>query len=380
MDELEPLATALREELGSPSNAWHDAQRVRVQARLRAPAPHPLRRAAPWALASFLLLSVLVGVLALRPGERGDELLVAEGLKGPFELPDGSSIALDPGARGRLLVGDESVRFDLEQGRASFDVNPSRRRAWSVTAGKNEVRVVGTRFSVTYELGEEFEVEVQRGAVTVKVPGRPTNVELGAGEHFREHSPRSQPAVAAAPRTAVEADGTTRMLVPPSGSRSADDAPAPPGSDWQARYRAGKYADALALARASGVVNRLGELSPSALSDLGEAARLAGDSDLAVRALTVLLRRFPGTPESREAKFLLGRVQALRGDGSAAIEAFEGYLAGGATRYESEALGRLMELYAARGDDARARESARRYLERAPKGPYQRLAQSLLSR
>ena len=37
-----------------------------------------------------------------------------------------------------------------------------------------------------------------------------------------------------------------------------------------------------------------------------------------------------------------------------------------------------MELYSARGDAERAREMARRYLERAPSGPYHRLARSLV--
>ena len=41
-------------------------------------------------------------------------------------------------------------------------------------------------------------------------------------------------------------------------------------------------------------------------------------------------------------------------------------------------LGRLMELYSAGGDQQKAREMARRYLDRAPKGPYGRLARSLL--
>jgi TolA-binding protein len=378
MDELEPLSTALRTELGSPSKAWHDAQRARVQAGLRAPAPRSLSRATPWALAALALLAVLVGVVVSRSGETLDQTLVAEALAAPFELGDGSSIALDPGARGHLVVREDSVRFALERGRARFDVNPERRRTWSVTAGKNEVQVLGTRFSVVYGLGEEFDVEVERGTVSVRVPDQPARIELKAGEHFRERSPRGRSATAApSANTASAPNGTAE---PASEAKSAGDAPLLPSSDWQARYRAGKYAEALALARASGVVHRLAELSPAALSDLAEAARLAGDSDLAVRALMSLLKRFPATAEGREARFLLGRVQALRGQAAAAIESFEGYLAGGATRYESEALGRLMELYAARGDDARARESARRYLERAPKGPYQRLAQSLVSR
>jgi TolA-binding protein len=136
----------------------------------------------------------------------------------------------------------------------------------------------------------------------------------------------------------------------------------------------------LSLVRASGVDRRLGELSPGALSELAEAARLGGDAELAARALTTLLRRFPGAPEAREGRFLLGRVHALRGDRAAAIDAFESYLGRGVSSvYANETLGRLMELYTARGDAERARGIARRYLERAPNGPYRRLAQSLVN-
>jgi hypothetical protein len=38
-----------------------------------------------------------------------------------------------------------------------------------------------------------------------------------------------------------------------------------------------------------------------------------------------------------------------------------------------------MELYAARGEDERAHPMASRYLEKAPDGPYRRLARSLVA-
>jgi TolA-binding protein len=150
-------------------------------------------------------------------------------------------------------------------------------------------------------------------------------------------------------------------------------------SDWQTPYRQGNYAASLTRARAIGVKKLIDELSPKSLAELADAARLGGDPELAVRALTALQKRFPGSAEAREGKFLLGRVHALRGDKNAAIGAFEDYLAQkGASTYATEAIGRLMELYSGRGDTERARAMAERYLERAPNGPYQRLARSLL--
>jgi TolA-binding protein len=153
-----------------------------------------------------------------------------------------------------------------------------------------------------------------------------------------------------------------------------------PNAEWRDRYRDGQYAESLALLRTSGVAERLEELRPSILSEVADAARLGGDPNLAVRALTVLMRRFPSAPEARDGKFLLGRVHVQRGDGAAAIAAFESYLKlGGSPHYANEAMGRLMELHAARGEDERARAMASRYLESAPDGPYRRLARSLVA-
>jgi TolA-binding protein len=384
-DELEPLATALRQELGTPPAAWQDAQRARLREGLRRPVRrHALRRATPWLVASVALAGAVIWFVASRPPPSMERWLVAEELREPVKLDDGSRIVLEPGGRGRLFADGTTVRFDLHQGRASFDVNPARKRTWTISAGKNEVRVIGTRFSVFYGPGDAFEVDVERGVVAVRVPDRNANVELKAGDHFRgrpgrmeladdissARAPEPKPVGASAPEASSAA--------PPGPDASAAAARDP---DWQARYLAGNYAESLALVRASGLDRRLAELSPSALSALSEAARLGGDPELAARALTMLLRRFPGAPEAREGRFLLGRVHALRGDQAAAIDAFESYLGSGASSvYANETLGRLMDLYSARGDTDRARKLARRYLERAPNGPYGRLARSLVTR
>lgn len=384
MDELEPIGQALRRELGSPPQAWQDAQRAKLWAGLRQPAQRrKLGRFAQWAAASVAIAGLVLWLVAARPAAPAERWLIAEELGKPLRLDDGSSIALDPGARGRLLEDSATVRFDLHQGRAKFDVNPARKRAWTVSAGKNQVLVVGTRFSVFYGTGDAFEVEVERGVVAVRVPDRNASVELKAGDRFEGLPERLEVAHGAASARVPE-QKPAREPMPEAAAAPAPvteaTAPAPASADWQARYRAGKYAESLSLARAGAVDKRLGELSASALAELAEVARLGGDPELAVRALTTLLRRFPGAPEARESRFLLGRVHALRGDRAAAIDAFESYLGSGASAlYSNEALGRLMELYSARGDSERASAIARRYLERSPNGPYHRLATSLIA-
>jgi hypothetical protein len=392
MDELEPLARELQRELGAPPRAWQEAQRAAVLERASARAARPAwLRVAPWALAAVAVVAALVWVIAPRSAPTVERWLVAEELAKPLRLDDGSTISLGPGGRGRLHVDSASVRFDLHQGRAEFDVNPARKRAWTISVGMNEVRVVGTRFSVSYGPGEAFDVRVERGVVAVRVPDRNASIELRAGDHLeggpgrmevanRSRSP-GQPAQGAVPGPVEPVPQTAAPLPAPPVTGSAASAAKAASSDWRARYREGKYAESLGLVHAAGVHERLGELAPDALAELAEAARLGGEPELAARALTTLLRRFPGAPEAREAKFSLGRVQALRGDSAAAISAFESYLESGTSvRYANEALGRLMELHSARGDAEVAAGFARRYLERAPDGPYRRLARSLVEK
>jgi TolA-binding protein len=315
-----------------------------------------------------------------------DEWLVAEELREPHRFEDGSSISLGPGGRGRLLVREDAVRFDLHAGRVSFDVMPKQPRPWLISAGKNEVRVVGTRFSVLYGSGETFEVEVERGAVSVRVPDRASSIELEAGDRLQGRPGRialvhggaasQAPSEPVVPTTPVPAATVSAGAV----SSAVSAAPASP-DDWQKSYRQGNYAASLAQARAMGVNELIDELPPKSLAELADAARLGGAPELAVRALTALQRRFPSSAEAREGKFLLGRVHALRGDANAAIGSFESYLAQrGSSAYATEAIGRLMELHSERGDTERARAMAKRYLERAPNGPYKRLAISLLER
>jgi TolA-binding protein len=395
MDELETLASELRQELGSPPEAWQAAQRARWRQGLRARARHSRFRAlAPWVAASLSAMALVIWLVSSRrPGSGDERWLVAEELHGPVRLDDGSSISLEPGGRGRLSADPAKVHFDLHQGRASFDVVPGRKRAWTIRAGKNEVRVVGTRFSVFFGAGEAFDVEVERGIVTVQVPDRNASMELKAGDHLRgrpgqlEVTRGTASTLASAPaRVAQAEDGPAapaQAAVPEVQAPPA--APAVPEaatsrSEWQVRYAEGKYAESLALVRARGVGKHLTDLSPAALAELADAARLGGDPELAVRALTLLIQRFPGAPEARDGRFLLGRVHVLRGDDAAAVEAFESYLRSGPSgRYVNETRGRLMELYSKRGQTERARAVAQQYLEVTPNGPYHRLARSLLT-
>jgi hypothetical protein len=149
--------------------------------------------------------------------------------------------------------------------------------------------------------------------------------------------------------------------------------------DWLELYRARKYQAALVRAKELGFDRLTTELPAATLADLAHTARLGGEPALAIRAFGTLMRRFPGSSEARESTFLLGRLHAFRSETALATQNFERYLSlAGSKAYESEAMGRLLELYAKGADRGRAEAMARRYLERAPDGAYRQLAQSLL--
>jgi TolA-binding protein len=152
----------------------------------------------------------------------------------------------------------------------------------------------------------------------------------------------------------------------------------PTAPSWRELYQRRDYPGAAAAARSAGLSELVERLGAGELADLADAARLGGDLPAARLALQALERRFPRSVQARTAGFLIGRVLTQTGQRREAIAAFERYLAldpDGA--YSLEAMGRLMELYAASGNMGSARTLAARYLARAPSGPYQRLARSL---
>jgi hypothetical protein len=383
MADLEPLARELRAELGKPPDAWLEKQRARLRgAEIAEPSQARGLRGWAFAVAATLVVAVLAVVMLRRTDTPSEQTawLVADALAKPHRLEDGSVITLDAGARARVMSSSERTRVDLHSGRAHFSVEKRPGQRFTVAAGRYEVAVVGTRFSVDYRPATDAcEVHVERGAVSVTAPNRAEPIALQAGDRLRlgpaevalEHGHTADPVAPRAPPPASVASIAPAEPTP----RAAPVAEL----GWFELYRARKYRAALARAKELGFDRLTSELPAAALADLADTARLGGEPALAIRALNSLGRRFPGSNEAREATFLLGRVHALRGEESLATQNFERYLSSsGRKAYESEAMGRLLELYAKGSDRSRAEKMARRYLERAPDGAYRRLAHSLL--
>jgi TolA-binding protein len=105
---------------------------------------------------------------------------------------------------------------------------------------------------------------------------------------------------------------------------------------------------------------------------LADAARYRRRMELARDALLAERRRFPSSPRSLDAAFLLGRVEEASDRGVArAIEWYDEYLTRAPTgTYASEALGRKMTLTSKLEGSSQARAIAEDYLRRFPNGTY----------
>jgi ferric-dicitrate binding protein FerR (iron transport regulator) len=101
-------------------------------------------------------------------------------------LSDGSTLTVPNGAEVQLLAnGAERVAVRLVSGSVTADVarNPARTE-FLVEAGTTEVRVLGTRFTVTLEQDRTAVVAVEHGRVQVK-DGSGLVAEVAAGEERR---------------------------------------------------------------------------------------------------------------------------------------------------------------------------------------------------
>ncbi len=416
MNKLDSLGKELRQELGEPPADWALQQRRRLRA-VRIDRRHP---AVSWRLAVIVTLACALAAVALWVGARSEGKVATDTSDAgiwldaeatavfPYRTPDGSSIRLEAGSQGRFSSHSNATIFELHHGRGHFEVAHRPHQDFRVVAGRYEVRVVGTRFSVQYDGASQLGVRVENGRVAVRVPQRAEPVVLEAGDSLdirghqftlRAHDQhgaferngelaRSERDLAHTDSgaTAKDAPNDTRAAEAgrqgraprvPSPASTASNASSEP--DWHVLYQRGEYRAALKLAKSRGFLHLTQSLAAPRLIALADTARLGGDSEAALMALRALESRFPGSAASADAGFLIGRLHAQRGESAAAIRRLSAYLErGDDARYSLEATGRLMELYVAAGNQLKARALARRYLRRAPEGPYQRLATSVL--
>lgn len=279
-------------------------------------------------------------------------------------LARGVSMLLAEGARARgLRTGPRKFQVQLEDGKVDLGIEQRTisRVSWVILAGQYRVQAQAAIFSVSNEAdSQQLHLQVDRGRALISGGGmKPRHVE--AGEELRARAPVAQRG--RSPHTSHE---------PTAGSDE-------PAESWRTLYEAGRYAEALALAKRSGLTANASRLDARDLTDLADVARLARVAGEARALLLTLRERYPDSRGAREGAFLLGRMAADGTRDTAGAERwFTTYLHESPSgTYAQEALGRLLTLASQSGDQARARAYAERYLVRFPGGPYASLARSL---
>lgn len=315
---------------------------------------------------------------------------------------EGSEVAFAPGARGRVRsVDKEGARVAVDHGKASFQVHKAEGRRWLVEVGPFLVTVKGTIFTTSWDpLGERFELRLRQGHVSVSGPASTGDINLESGQRLVVNLARAETVISEEKTSegdgdlagAPAAQATKAVAAPPSSVTSPRPAPslAPKpslapvsesrsGSRWAEDFANGRWDRILKDAEQSGVEATLKKGSMDDLFVLADAARYRQRPDLARAALLAERRRFPDSPRTLSASFLLGRVEESREGGrSQAISWYDEYLSRAPTgTLAAEALGRKMMLTAEIHGPTRARPLADEYLRRFPQGSYARSAHLL---
>jgi len=315
---------------------------------------------------------------------------------------EGSKVALAPGTRGRLrAVNKEGALVNIEHGTASFQVTPSNSRRWLIDVGPFLVTVKGTVFTVSWDpLREQFELRLRQGHVVVTGPVSAGEIALRTGQHLvvnlataataiTEDQPEQEidsvaaPAQQAAVPPSLQPPGAAdkpagsnhaAASVPSRITKTADQRP------WSDELARGQWDRILEEVQRIGVEAALSKASSKDLFALADAARYRRRPDLARAALLAERQRFPESPRSLDALFLLGRTEESREDGAvSALGWYDEYLArAGGGAFVGEALGRKMILTDKLQGPAQARPIAEDYLHRFPKGSYAGSARSLI--
>lgn len=257
-------------------------------------------------------------------------------------LADGSRVMLDGDARLGMPINEPGrVATSLERGSALFDVVPDHERSFTVTVGDVEVRVVGTQFRVDRDpVSRAVTVAVVRGVVEVRSAAEPGEVHrLVAGESWTTPRAEAEPAPPISPSARAPAAEPAEPIVPGPGPTAVRSAAAP-SEDARSLFEAANQ------------------------------ARRSGDLVRAGAHYRELMRRYPSDPRARIAALELGRIEMDRGSDPAVAEQAlrTASSAEAGSSVHEDALARLVQLYAAKGDTSACQAARARYLATYPSG------------
>lgn len=387
-------------------------KRITSRARERALRPSWLKRVLiPVAAAAGISAAVLLasykrpleyevtGAASIADGE------IRAGIAGASVVfSDGSTVVARPDSTLSLsIVGQQAALTRLLRGALSVSVHHDERADWRFLAGPYEIRVVGTRFDLTWEPeGSSLTIAMREGSVRVTGPGK-FDQTLVAGETLRKSGIEPAPARVSArghgldtgadsplqPSSPEVSTATTlkplRALVPPKAGEPVPPKSAatmslvPPEENWPELVSRGRFAEVVEAAEREGVDKALATHNLDELKALAQAARYTGKTNLALRSWRGVRERFAGHAEAPQAAFFLGRIYDELDQMAPAEAWLDTYLAEAPEGiYASEALGRRLGLAKRFGQLGDVERLATRYLATFPSGPYARSARALL--
>jgi len=292
-------------------------------------------------------------------GESGTLLVANAEL--PLAFSDGTRVVLEKQARARVTDVDHwGARVILESGTLHASVVHTGTARWNVDAGPFEVHVTGTKFAVTWEPAtQSIDVKLEEGSVIVSGCNPPQTVRGGESLHLdcRATTATTPPATTATTATTATPTTATPTTTTPTTTATATATPTEPAiADLFAQADEARYAGRLDDAKAALLAVRRrapgSEKSASAAFELGrlafdgkndyaqaalwfdtylrerpqgtlarealgrsmEAQDRAGDAELAQRAATTYLTRYPTGPHAALARRLAGGHQLDKGD------------------------------------------------------------------
>ncbi|MDP3237003.1 MAG: FecR domain-containing protein [Myxococcales bacterium] len=342
----------------------------------------PERRWTRFVIAGAVTAALIAGVIGLTLSRKSrtegtleaGAVLAAGSAPLQAQLREGSTVRAEASSKGALEIATASeVRVRLDEGSMHFDVAKNPARRFVVKAGRVEVRVVGTAFTVKRSIGNEVvNVTVDRGVVEVWV-GDEQRAVLNAGQSWNEGVETAallEPEVVAeedtvADETPLPADSPRRPAAPRKKSRpakvaAATDEPLPPP-----------------------VISSRPPLpdDPSTLFRLALDARRAGHARDAADAFSVFLAKFPTDSRAGLVLFELGRLQMDQLHApSSAVESLEQSIARSPQgSYAEDAMARLVQLHHEQHRAPACRDARESYLKRFPAGVHAATLQSLCS-
>jgi transmembrane sensor len=355
MSDVAERVHALREHV----DAEYDGNRTEA-ALLGLRAECRRRHARRVALAATMGVAIVFGgtMLALRARHGG----APARLGALFALDDGSVVMpIEPSSRVLAkTVSAQRVELELVSGSARFDVVPNREREFRVRAGRVDVVVVGTRFSVERQ-GERTAVVVEGGRVRVEWERGQQVLEPGERGSFPPFETTVLPPSRATESPVVAPDA------PPIEPRAA---PVRLGTDWRVLANRGEFAAAYRKLR-----DPSKSVTPTHLDDLllaADVARRSGHAAEAVPYLEKGLTAHPGDARSAVVAFTLGRVYLtdLHDPTGAAAAFARARAAAPHGPLAEDALAREIEARSRSGDQLRAHALAEEYVQTWPAGTH----------